>query len=356
MLGQISLANMASPVRPGTYSSAAFSSNQIDILKEKIIVTVDSNFKTASFIIEYYIHTDRDGKQIPFLFHAVDYKDDFKVWIDDQAVVISDVPSGFRDISNSLFSDFSGSIRDNNEVVIKWDDNTGIVYNFSDLKYFETSFKKGEHKIRVEYTAYAWTDIGNWVKEYSFRYSLSPAKHWKSFGTLEIILNSGNLHNQITTNIGQPQSGNLESISVWTFDKLPAEYFNINYIPQLSFFANVMLSIGTDGLTILFALIIILLHILFIINYRKNNPLKKYSPVLIIGGIIIPFMILCFNVYSYELIDNIIGEDAGNYHGYIFLIMFLYPLFMPIYFLLMWLIDKLSRRKLISLSKTNPIT
>jgi hypothetical protein len=43
---------------------------------------------------------------------------------------------------------------------------------------------------------------------------------------------------------------------------------------------------------------------------------------------------------SYELIDYSIGEEAGNYHGYTFLVIILYPLLLPIYWVIMWLADK----------------
>lgn len=45
-------------------------------------------------------------------------------------------------------------------------------------------------------------------------------------------------------------------------------------------------------------------------------------------------------MFSYDLIDRAIGEEAGNYHGYTFLILLLYPLLLAIYGTIMWLADK----------------
>lgn len=343
---QFCSANMASPVREGTYSSSAFSSRDVDILKEKIIITPDSEFRTALFSVEYLIKTETDGVQIPLLFHAADYKGDFKVRVDNSEVMISDIPPEFQNVYNSPFTKFSGSVQGQNEVVIYWTEKSGNVYSLNDLKYFETNLSKGEHKISVEYIANVWTDRSGWIKEYSFRYSLSPAKYWKSFGSLEIILNSGKFGKQVTSNLNSSPSLHFDSLTVWTYDKLPGNYFQINYTPEVSTAAKILLSAGTDGLTLFFALLLIIPHLILILKFRKLYPQKKYSWILISGSILIPLLILIFYIYSYELIDNVIGEEAGRYHGYVFMVIVIYPLFMPLYWLVMWVTDKFYRRKL----------
>jgi hypothetical protein len=70
LISQLCLANMASPIWEGTLGSSAFSSRDIDILKEKIDLKVDSDFRTAFFRIEYVIRTDRSGTQIPLPLQA----------------------------------------------------------------------------------------------------------------------------------------------------------------------------------------------------------------------------------------------------------------------------------------------
>jgi hypothetical protein len=70
LISQLCLANMASPIWEGTFGSSAFSSRDIDILKEKIDLKVDSDFRTAFFRIEYVIRTDRSGTQIPLPLQA----------------------------------------------------------------------------------------------------------------------------------------------------------------------------------------------------------------------------------------------------------------------------------------------
>ena len=345
LIGQLCFANMASPIRAGTFSSSAFSSRDIDILKEKIYLKVDKDFRTAFYQIEYFIRTDSNGRQIPLLFHAKDYKGDFKIWVDNQEVKLLDIPNEYKTTANTPFERFSNSFAQPSRsgepetVVIYWEKNSGFVYELNDLKYFETDLTKGEHRIRIEYVANVWTDILGWVKEYSFRYSLSPAKNWKSFGSLEITLDASDFNSALTTNLGKPKNGQLDSISVWNFSKLPSDYFDI-YKPEISAFAKIMIAIGPLGLTLIFALLISLLHFISIKKYRKSEPTKKHSWVVIVGSVTIPLIILISYMISYELIDYSIGEEAGNYHGYTFLAIILYPLLLPIYWVIMWLADK----------------
>lgn len=348
LFAQPCFANMASPLREGTFTSAAFSSRNIDILNEKINIKIDNSFKTALFRIEYSIKTDTDGNQIPLLFHAVDYDGDFKVWVDNQLVNVTAIPAAYQSLSNSPFQSFSNIFNGSNEVTIYWEENSGFVYNLNDLKYFEASLSKGEHKISVEYTATAWLDLQQWVNHYSFRYSLSPAQFWKSFGSLEITLDATQFKKAIATNFGNPASGKLDSISVWTFSELPGKYLQIDFVPKLSSTAATLMSIGTSRLTLCFAIVIIILHLVFVRLFRKRNPQKKYSWVVMAGSILIPFAILCFNLYSYDIIDSAIGEAASHYHGYTFMIMLLYPILMPLYWVGMWLTDKFYRKKLLA--------
>jgi hypothetical protein len=209
------------------------------------------------------------------------------------------------------------------------------------LKYFEADLTKGEHRIRIEYVANVWTDMSGWVKEYSFRYSLSPAKSWRSFGSLEITLDASDFNSALTSNLGKPKNGQLDSISVWNFSELPSDYFEIIYKPEISAFAKIMIAISPLRLTLIFSLLIALLHFISIKKYRKGEPTKKYSWVVIAGSIILPFFMLISYMVSFSIIKWFIGVHAGNYHDYTsFLVMILYPLLMPIYWVIMWLADK----------------
>ncbi len=345
-------ANMASPIRPGTFSSSALSSCDIEVLQEKIFLKIDKGFKMANYRIEYLIKTETEGKQIPLLFHANGYKGGFNVWVDNHEIKLFNIPNEYKTITHSPFVKFSNYFKqppgkgDPETIVVYWEKYLGNIYTLSDLKYFEVDLAKGEHKIRLEYLANVWADISGWVKEYSFRYSLSPARNWKSFGTLEITLDASESKTKLTTNLGQPNKGNTNSTAVWYFSGLPSDFIEIIYIPEISAFAKTMISIRPWGLTLLFTLIIVLHHFINIKKYRKNNPEKKYSWIVIAGSLSIPLIVLLCYIFSYSLIDSAIGNEAGSYNSCTFLVLFLYPLLFPLYWILMWLADKRIKKRI----------
>jgi hypothetical protein len=347
--GQIAKANMSSPIWQGTKTSSAITSNDIRILSEKILIKIDKEFKTARFIIEYNIQSDTFGRQIPLLFYAQDFKDSFFVWLDNKKISIQNVP--VEHYANSPFNSFDKSFkRENNEeeITIYWQKNAGYVYKLSDLKYFEADIEKGTHIVRVEYVANVWTDISGWIKEFSFRYSLSPAKYWKSFGNFEIIVEQEGQVRQITSNLGLPIEKEIESVNTWRFSKLPDEYFEISYTPKPNNIARILLIIKPFGFSFIATILLATIHLFFTLGYRRNNIKRKYSLAVIIGSCCVPFLALLSYIFSYNLIDNIIGENAGRHHGYVFLSFFLYPIILIVYWLLFWLIDKYYKRKLIN--------
>lgn len=352
LFGGFCLANMSSPISEGTLNSSAYSSRDIDIQKEKIFIKIDKDFKTAQYQVEYFILADSSGKQIPLLFHAKDYKGDFKVWIDDQEVKLLSIPDEYVITANSPFEKFSNSVEEirHNKgqecVLLYWYENSGNYFPINDLKYFETDLAKGTHTIRVEYTANAWNDHSDWVKKYSFRYSLSPAKHWKSFGSLEIFVDATSPKSTFTTNLGLPNQRNKDGVFVWKFTKLPSEFIEIEYKSEISSMAKILIAIGPVGFTIIFAFLLVLFHFFGIIRYRKRNPTIKYSWVVIAGSISIPLFLFIGFMVSFGIIDSAIGPEASTRHGYTFLAIFLYPVIMPWYWLIMWFVDYVLKKRI----------
>jgi len=340
-------ANMASPYRDGTKVAAAFTSRDIDIISERINVTLNKNNASADYFIEYKIRTDKDGKQIPLLFYAADYKGDFKVWVDGKEVIVKKIPD---DYTGNMYEGFSKSFYnkdiDKAEVAIRWMESSSTIYKITELKYFEVDLSKDEHIIRVEYTANVWENRSNWVKEYGYKYSLSPAKFWKSFGTLEITVNAVGFGEDLKTNLGKQTSGRLDSIAVWKFDKLPADVFAISYVPKISSAASFLINLEPFGLAMIIGLLLLIIHLFLMWRYRRNNPSKKFSWLMIVGSLIVPAIILFYYVYSFNIIDDVIGVNASRYHGYNFLIVFIYPVLMPMYLLLMWIVDRLLKKRM----------
>ncbi|MCB0630539.1 MAG: hypothetical protein KDD15_12420 [Lewinella sp.] len=352
LISQLCLANMASPLREGTHAASAFSSRDIDILREIIQVSIDKDFSRASYRITYHIQTDSAGQQVPLLFLARDYLGDFQVWVDDKEVQLLAIPNEYLLTPDSLLQRFSntfrpdGATRGEPAVVIQWQKNSGEYYHFYDLKYFEIDLDKGPHTIRVAYNASVWTDISDWVKQSSFRYALSPAKYWRSFGSLEIELDATAFDRPFSTNLGAPHSGSLQDKAVWQYDELPAEHFEIIFQPGINAFASLLIVIGPFGLTLLMGVFLVILHYWAIRSYRNRHPDRRHSWVVSLGSLVVPFLLLIFYMEAYELIDLAIGPAAGRYHGYTFLVIFYYPVLLLFYWLSMWRVDKYLKRRI----------
>lgn len=344
---------MASPIIEGSKNATAFSSKNVAILHENIVVHISQDFKTAKYSIEYTIKSDVVGGQIPLLFLARDYKDNFTVWLDGKLVKIKDIPNYIIKPENNQFADFANSFTEKIDeykyISITWQRNNTNLYNLDDLKYFEASLTKGEHKIKVEYSANVWIDKSNeWINEYSFRYSLAPAKYWKSFGGLDItVFQDGNIK-PLVTSLGNPIEGNFDKVSTWRFNKLPSENFNIIYKPNISQTAKVLIAIEPFGIMILVGIVLLIIHIAINFWYRKKNRIKKYSSVVILGSFIVPYLMFHSYFISYDSIDNIIGADASKRHGYYFLILFWYPVLVAVYMIIMWIIDVQIRKKILN--------
>lgn len=338
---QICFANMASPITKGTSSGSAFSSRDIDILSETIHIKVSPDFKTASFKVDYRIQCKADGRQIPLLFLAQQYSGDFKVRVDGQHVNVQDVPAKYDFSQGSPFFQFSQAFPDRIShgeaatTTIHWDEQSGSLYQLRDLKYFETSLRKGVHQIQVEYIASTWVDRSAWVKVYSLPYALMPAKYWNSFGTLTIALDASGFSKVLQSNLGKPQRGRMDAIAYWSFDKLPLDYLQISYTPEISnALAKILIQLTPDCLSLFLGLLLMILHLFWLIRRKRVNPGQRMNRHLLLGSIIVPFLgILCY-LYSFELIDQLIGPEASRFHGYTFLVWVIYPVLVLGYWLI----------------------
>ena len=336
------LGNMASPFRDGTKMGSVFSSKNIHILKENIHIKTDRYFRTAKYTVTYTIQTDTSGMQTPLLFLAMEYRNNFSVTVDNQPVKLLDFREQLtKDKVDKLLSPFSGYFNssvgfasDRDYHLLSYDSLRKRIRSSDQFKYFELNLSKGTHQITVEYNARVWRDLSGWITKYSFRYSLSPAKYWKSFGSLEVVLDRSDFKGSISTNLGKPTLGNLENKAVWKFSKLPGEYMLIHYDPPMNQWTKFLLWLTPGGITLFFITLTVVSHFIAI---RKLKTRKKIVIwLMVVGGLVIPFFLLFYYPLSYDLIDYSIGNDASCYHGYIGLIILLYPIALIIYGAILW--------------------
>jgi hypothetical protein len=342
------IANMASPVLEGSYSGSPFVSRYVDILHENLRIQLDAEFSAATFAITYHIRAARSGQQIPFLFYASEYIDSFAVAIDGRALEVENFSNivelpprqSFRAFERIFGIDSSAIDTLAMASEITYGD---MVAQLRDMMYFETDINAGDHYITIHYRASPWKDMQTAIAKKRFRYVLSPAKFWRSFGRITIVLDASAFSQPIRTNLGNPAKGNINTIAEWTFNDLPTDVVEINFIPEVSPLARFLVWVGPGKIAAVTALLLIALHVWFIQRFRRKYPENNYSKVVIFGGIILPLIALAAWVEYHFLIDWVIGEHASGMHPYVTFIYAFYPFVMPVYWLLSWLLDRVFR-------------
>lgn len=341
-------ANMASPLQSGTKTSAAFGSNAISITKESILIKIDSGFNNAKFTVTYFINTALAGNQIPLLFVALDYRKDFKVWIDDRLVSVNNLPENFLN-ENPFGNNFKNSLVPSNEeeksVKIYWDANNYTNYLYTDLKYFEVNLSKGDHKIKVEYTAYAWRDKTDYSIQKSFRYALSPVKFWKNFNALEVSIEQEDAGKDYKINFDNKPAIVSSHKKVWTFSSLPADFINITYQMKIPKTAAFLIDADPFYLMIMLAFLLFGVNMLLVYNYRKKHVKNKMNPFVWAGSLLNCVIILVSYSLFYFLIDYLIGPEASGHGGYSFFIILFYPFLLLFYWGTLFFWDWYLKRK-----------
>lgn len=337
--------NMANPEIEGSTASPPFVNEFVDILNEEIYIKINKDLKTASYVVSYQIQVNKSGLQIPFLFHASDYKDSFKITIDGKEIEIKDIPYDTYP-TDGKFEDFTYFFGQNDDnISFQASENSSILISPNDMIYFECDLLEGIHNVEVKYIARSWVDTWEWLNDYSFRYSLSPASYWKSFQNLSISIDAQSVPWTLSTNLGEPTTGNLDSIAIWHFSSLPSEFIEINISPEINDTANKLILLGPEGLANILGILLVIVHLFISFRYRKKIQDKKHSIVITLGGLLLPLIYVIAWYNFYFLIDVVIGPHASGNHGYHIFILFAYPFIFPVYWLAIWLIDRFLFKK-----------
>ncbi|MEO0471223.1 MAG: hypothetical protein AAF206_16460 [Bacteroidota bacterium] len=343
-------ANMAQPMLEGSFMTRPFVSQSVDIASEDLRIVLNEDFSQAHFSITYHIQAEKSGEQIPLMFYAseageLDLPQNFQVWFDEEVVEVKDVPEELKADEAAQFYDFGWLFADSTYgALIEDSPNGGFYVNQSDFFYFETDIPAGKHEIRVEYDATVWIDLYPAVRQYQFRYALSPAEYWKSFGQLHLEVDARAFSQPIKSNLGKPDKGQIDSIAHWTFEDLPVPVLRIEYHPEVSQAAQFLISIGSFPFVFLILLVLGVLQIVFMRWHRTSRQKWRIEWVAIPLALFIPILSL-YPIISFDSwLSWLIGPEAGGINGYgeIFLAMFAYPVLVIGYGGLMkWIYPKL---------------
>lgn len=315
---------MSSPIEWGNHTSSIILSKDIDIKSESIDITIDKTLKKCRYEITYNIESDTINVILPLAFLALDYEKDFQVYIDgiphtepecDDCEIL-DLPN--EHLSNTPLSFSKHSFFD---------------YKLNKLISFNIKLTKKDHEIKVIYESNVWVDKTDWVKKYSFRYSLEPAKYWKSFHNLTVKVNQTEIN--FTSNLGQPNKTN-DTVQTWEFNKLPGDQLILSYTPNTNIIIKALILISPTGLTFIFMILCILYHYNQIKNLREPKKFKSFT----LPSFALSFLVYLFYNFIFHFIDLLIGEHASRHHGYIFLTIIFYPIVFLLHLLILQLLIK----------------
>ncbi|MCC7502861.1 MAG: hypothetical protein IT229_10050 [Flavobacteriales bacterium] len=339
LVGQAA-ANMASPEINGSKGAAPLVSRQLDVLSETLHIRAFGRLDSAEVHASYRISAPPGVHgSLPLLFVAMDIHDVLRVFYDGRPVAL-------EALNTADFASFLDPEKGREEEVVVdfWGGNGGWVYGVKDLQAFTLDITPGEHTVDVYYTASPWIDRGDWIRETSIRYSLSPARHWKSFGPLEIVVDVPEADGLFRTTLKAPMDGSLPGRAVWRFTEIPADHIAIAFTPSVDASARLLMGLSPFGLALAVGALLLLLHIRWMHRFRVNGNRGRSMP-LVIGALLAPLGFLIAFLFSYDLIDMAIGPDAGRFHGYTFMYLLLYPVIMPLYALGCSLLDRFWKRR-----------
>ncbi len=357
-------ANMASPtLQEGETFATAYASQEIDVLSEQLTIDIDDDFRNAHYQVLYEIAIPEklvkqsqsvDSAFVPLIFEVMDSEhNNFSVSIDDQPVATKTVTDYMNNDRNN---------DKNNDMTIDWslfnlDDHQQPKPQSADgdsdfgshLQYFQLDLSKlnnqnnsQTHRISVNYTAQAEILKFGWTGEYRFQYSLSPARGWKSFNELNIAIKVPK-NASLTTNLSNVtdvkntnNADGAKNIHQWQFNNIPADYIDITIEPTANLLAQMMIKISPFGFFIISLLLGALAHLALVISVNNLSKWVRY-----LGYIIVPLIAVFVWIWSYGVIDWVIGNLATGYHGYIILYIVVYPPLLVVYWLVMWMVFRL---------------
>lgn len=348
-LAQGTFGNSAQTYFDGTRGAAPFLGKHVDILHEHILIVPDSAFRSARFRVEYTVRSDRTGPAIPMVFFALEYAEGFRVLFDGVLLSTYPVPrhtvlsdKRLADIADNFYVRRYTFPPDLSDTVPK------VSIGGSDLKdllFFRADFTPGEHRIVFEYVATPFIDIATPTRTYELRYALSPASTWRSFGTLDIVLDLSSAGiGDVETNLGAPGISTPDRWS-WHFDRMPVEEISIERRHPLNAMARTLIAITPEGLALIALVLCGWWHTQAIRSFRKRVP-EGFSWVLLFGGLMVPALAILVDIYAHPLIKAAIGAAEHTMYGsYSGMAILLYPVLMPVYFGLMALWDLWCRKR-----------
>lgn len=335
-------ANMRSPIQSGHIIANPFFSNDIDIIKENLLIVIDKDFKFADFTAHYNIKADAQNPRLPLIFFAINrythgLDDSFDIEVNGQKIYTSklNLVSNKESILEQFNIEFNVPKGFHQEVGPRihflWDYYTP---SKEDLIYFEIPIKKGENDIVIHYKAYRWFNELEIKNRYGFTYALEPAKHWRSFGELNIKLDASRFPETLVTNLGPPNKGDINQVAEWTFDSIPSDFIAIEFNPELSQKAKLMNEYKSDLIKLLFVMGFVLHFVFILLRNKKEGNTKRTFTILYKLMFFLPLILLM----TYFVYNNLLKQEIGVHYSQLHQSKSVYLAFLFVLFPVFWIV------------------
>ena len=345
-----SRANMAEPTMRGTSHSCLILTDACSVTHEKIFAEIIKDNKDSfndyiiRFRAKYHISSAKE-QSIPLLFMASNYLNDQQVLINGQAIPTSPIDQEQdypflrqKEITDTLqYTNVPTEYHTYTKYYVSYDGEEELEVIPSQLIYFTAPLKAGENVIEVTYSAFPTTFRYGFLPPYIFEYSLYPSKFWKTFPEIEVEIHfpkelefkqSSMEEDEYTVN-NQLFQGKIKDIRA-------SENCYWRFTPKPSWIGRILLTIDPFGIGVLLFLVAAGLHLYTI---RRKS---KWG--LWLGAFLVPLLFYVGFLGAYPFIDWVLGKRS--LHGYIFLIVFTYPIFLMFYGIFTFLYYKHEKNKI----------
>lgn len=312
---------MASPYDNwGAFSSDINTTKDVDVLNEKLLIQLTEALDSVTIQAIYTLYSNRDLDSIPIFFVAHQYESSFSIFHNSKRI---NTIRGSYELyqSDTLLQSLCGK-QDSYRFYFGPDQQEVF---WEDIQFFYLNLKQGKHEISVRYNAKPEIYRGDWVKQYTLKYALYPAKFWQSFKKIQIEVKNSVPLEYVRCNLDSDFKFDQNGICTMNFKGVPEDYLILEYQPKTPGIAQAFIHISPQGLGLILWGILMILHLL--INFSLKHRIKKvpFNWILLLGALIIPLIVLIAHEYFYGYIDDLIGDYASRYHGYTFFVFIFYP-------------------------------
>ena len=294
----------------GTWASAAYFNNAIDVISETVNIDITDDANNAGYTVSYKLYNNREGLQFPLVFEVFDefgQSNEFEITVDGQSVPVVTVTEDNNGLETSDFYIPA---------------NTGLEQFRADSKYINLDLSSGLHTITATYDVQPHYYGSDWTGISTYSYSLVPMKESvsddKQFKGSFIKLNFNGGLDYISMDIDGTKN-TLPSNNQWHFNDSLAKEIDFIIQAPLNPVAKVLTAVS-PFITISFALFVLGgLHLRMMKRRQQAQPETLWT-VMLVGGFLVPLLSLIIYYLYLLMTDMIIGQGAtGESRGLFFI-------------------------------------